>query len=434
MVGGALRDHLLGIESRDIDLVIDRDPKEVLRGKAFPLDEERGIYRLLWQNLTIDVSKMQGKSIEEDLLRRDYTVNALAYDIKGQRIIDPTGGLRDLKDRLLKPVSQKNLKEDPIRLLRGIRLWLHLPLKMAKKTERAISELSPLLQKSAPERIKDELAKIISHPVSHKAILLANRLKLLDKIFPEIAPCTGLFQGKFRGCDLKEHLIYCYQCAERIINFMQFFFPEEPVQKAVIREAEKGIRTANLIKIAALLHDIGKPETFRIQNDEYTFWGHDRLGGEMAKEAMERLKFSSKSVRLVSDMVANHMRLHLLARTGEITPRAKGRFFRNLKESAIPTVILSLADSWASSGDAGFFYLLRYARQMIDFYLEMLKEEKLQKPLLSGYEVMDILKIGPGPMVGRVLKSLLEEQTEGKIRTKEEAVKYVLEVFGNGQG
>ena len=432
IVGGTVRDHLLGLKCTDIDVVIDRDPKEVLEGRFFPLDQERGIYRLLYEELTVDVSRMQGETITEDLKRRDYTINAIGYNPKEGRLIDPTGGIEDLKSGILRMVSEVNLQRDPVRLMRGVRLWLHLPVRLHRETVRAMARNAHLVRLSAPERIKEELSKVVSHPLSFKAVQLMKRTGLLQEIFAPLKKCTGLFQGKFYGCDLLEHLVYCYGCAERLTSFVHHFMPYEEVKEALDKETEKGIKKKHLLKIAALLHDVGKPQTFKIRDDEYTFWGHDREGASMAKEAMEALRFSSKSSETVARLVENHMRLHLLARAGEITPKAKGRFFRKLGEDGVLTVLLSLADSLSSSGDLGFFYLMPYAEEMVEFYREMLKESKLQRPLLSGYEVMEILGIEPSPLVGKVLNHLLEAQTEGIIKSKEEAIKFVREVYGDG--
>ncbi len=433
IVGGALRDRALGVSSMDIDVVVDRDPKGLLPG-MFPLDEERGIYRLIHGKLTVDVCRMQGETIEEDLAKRDFTVNAVALDLKANRLIDPLGGLRDAEEGILRATSKQNLKADPARLIRAVRLWLYLPLRMEAKTARYIKDLAPKLRECAPERVKEELVKILAHPVSRRAILQMERLRLLDVMFPEVEACTGLFQGKFFGADLKGHLIYTYFFCEVILNHKKALFPWQEVLSPLNKEAESGVKYEQLLKLSALLHDIGKPETFVIRDDEYTFWGHDKLGAQKALGAMKRLKFSSKSSKVVKTLVENHMRLHLLARAQEITQKAKGRFFRQLKEEGVLTVMLSLADSMASSGNTGFFYLLPYARQMLEFYVSFLKESNLKKPLLSGYEVMDILKIKPGPQVGAVLNALLEAQTEGRVKDKRQAVEFVREVFKDGAG
>ncbi len=434
VVGGALRDEALGIKVKDVDVVIHEDPSKVLDAGFFPLDQERGIYRCLWEGMTIDVARMQGESIEDDLKRRDYTINAVAYELNLKKFIDPLGGLKDAELGILRAVSEDNIKDDPVRILRGIRLWLWLPLKMEEKTRHMLKSNANLLRLTAPERIKEEIVKITAHPLSHKAVFEMERLGIIDEIFPELARSRGLFQGKFYGVDLKGHLLFTYRCCEHLINHIKYFFPEEELNAPLKQETEKGVEKRQILKLSALLHDVAKPHTFKIRNDQYTFWGHDKLGAEIAENALKRLKFSSKSAKLVRTLVENHMRLHLLARAGEISQKAKGRFFRHLKEDGVLTVYLSLSDSLSSSGHLGFFYLLRYAEEMLAFYLDFIKEEKLQKPLLSGYDVMDILNIKPGPMVGKVLSELLEAQTEGRVKTKEEAIKFVKEVFRDGKG
>lgn len=437
IVGGTVRDFLLRRKTHDIDIVTEEDPSKLLKGFSFfPLDEERKIFRCIHDNLTIDVARMQGKTIEEDLLRRDFTVNAVAYDIKKGVFIDPSGGIEDLQEGILKAVSVKNLEEDPIRLLRAVRLWLYYPFRIHPETQKAIKELSPLIEKAAGERVKDELFKIIAHPISYKAIRLLCELELLERIIPELSAGKGLFQGKFCGSDLLSHLLCTYRASEILLHYLNYFFNAHPKIREIINaEIETGIKIREILKFSALLHDIAKPQTFVIRDDEYTFWGHDKEGGKRAKLIAKRLKLSNKSAKVLGTLVENHMRLHLLARGGEITDKAKGRFFRQLKETGVVTIILSLSDSLASSGELGFFYLLPFARQMIDFYFnKFLKEEDFQKPLLSGYEIMAILNIKPGPLVGKIIKALLDAQAEGRIKRKNEAIRFLKEEFENGEG
>ncbi len=437
IVGGTVRDFLLKRKTHDIDIVTEEDPENLIEDLPFfPLDEERKIFRCVYPHLAIDIAKIQGESIEEDLRRRDFTVNAIAYDVRKERFIDPLNGIDDLKKGILKAVSLENLQEDPVRLIRAVRLWLYYPFKLFIETKKAISQFSYLIKKIPGERIKEELFKIISYPLSYKAIKLLYELNLLENIIPELSQCKGLFQGKFCGSDLLGHLLCTYKASETIIHFLGYLFNEYPQMREIMEtETEAGIKIETILKLSALLHDIAKPQTFTIREDEYTFWGHDKEGAKKTQIIAKRLKLSNKSSKVLKILVENHMRLHLLARTGEITDKAKGRFFRQLKETGVIAVILSLSDSLASSGDLGFFYLLPFAREMVDFYFnKFLKKENLQKPLLSGYDIMDILNIKPGPKVGKIIKALLDAQAEGKIKTKEEAISFIKEEFGHGKG
>ncbi len=434
IVGGAVRDYLLKRETHDIDVVVDRDPQELLKYRHFiVLDEDFGIYRVIQGRYIVDVCKMQGPSIEDDLKKRDFTINAIAYDIKKGELIDPLGGLEDINSKTLRMISEENLKSDPIRLIRAFRFWLNLKLKFERETFRKICENRTLINNVAKERIKEELIKIINNRHSYRAINLLNKACLLREIITELRDTEELESGKFYGTTLLEHLIYSYLFAEELVNNLEKLLPDEIVS-ALDEETETGLTKKTLIKLGALFHDIGKPKTFMIRDNLYTFWGHDKIGSKITRNILKNLKFSSKTSKFVATLVENHMRLHLLARAGFITERAKGRFFRELGLDGIAVIIVSLADSLASSGKNGFNYLLPYAREMIDFYLRLQKESELQKPLLNGYEIMELLGLKPGPKVGEIIRRLLDAQTEGLIKSKEEAIRFLMEVEGNGKG
>ena len=436
-VGGTVRDYLLNKKTKDIDIVTEEDPEELLKDvNFFPLDKERKIFRIVYKDYIIDVAKLQGNSIIKDLKRRDFTVNAIAYDIKQKKIMDPLNGSEDLRKGLLKAVSFENLKEDPIRILRAVRFWLFYPFRLEKKTKSYLSKAADHITKTAGERLKEELFKIMAHPISYKGIHLMYELKILDYIIPEFPKCRGLFQGKFLGVDLAEHLIYTYKSAEVLLKFVHYFWGDfENILSIINSATESNIEKKQILKFSALLHDIAKPKTFLIRNNEYTFWGHDKEGALIAEQVAERLKLSNKTKKSLASLVSNHMRLHLLARAGEITDKAKGRFFRQLGEDGVMTVLLSLADTLASSGEAGFYYIFPFAYELIEFYFNSyLKKEFYEKPILSGYEIMDILNIKPGPQVGKIIRMLLDAQAEGKVKTKEEAIRFIKEEMENGKG
>lgn len=434
IVGGTVRDFLTGRDTKDIDIVVKTDPIRLIEGKKFiVLDEVLNIYRIIEGNLTIDISKMQGGNIEEDLSRRDFTINAIAYDPKKEKFIDPFNGIDDLNRRILRVVKPENLVEDPVRLIRAFRFWLLYKLRFEKETYKEIERRADLISSVAMERVKEELVKIVNYKNSARAIFLLYKSGILTSLISELKKAQEFENGKLYGSNLLEHLIYTYMFAERLVNRIKELLPEEIVE-ALKEETEAGLTKLNLIKLGAFFHDIAKPVTFAVKNGTYTFWGHDKIGAKITKETLKTLKFSSKTAGFVSRLVENHMRLHLLARTGEITDRAKGRFFRELGIDGIAVIIVSLADSLASSGFSGYSYLLPFAKEMIDFYMKLLKKMELRKPLLNGHEVMEILNIGPGPIVGEILKRLLDAQTEGVVRDKEEAKRFILEEFGNGQG
>jgi len=436
LVGGFVRDLLLKRHTFDIDILTFDDPEKLLKRagfKYFVLDEERKIYRAISGKYRIDICAPRAKTLKEDLQERDFTINAMAWPLWGKgKLIDPWGGYEDLNAKIIRLVSPWAIESDPLRILRAFRLSLTLGFRISTDTLYMCKKAASLITKVAPERIKEEICLILSHPMSFKAFCEMKRYRILDVLFPEIAVARGMPHGKWKGIDLSDHFIYTLQSLEEIILALYALLPSyhEKLKELLELKVEGDYTYLCLLKLAALIHDIGKPKTMVERENEITFWGHDKQGGEMVKEIAQRLALGKKASAVLEKLVAHHMWLHLLARVGEITTKAKGRFFRKLSREGVLLILLSLSDSLSSSGQRGFFYLFPYAQELMNFYYEIyLKEESMQKPLLDGNEIMKLLSIGPGPDVGKALASLLDAQMAGEVKTKEEAKEYIKRIF-----
>lgn len=436
LVGGFIRDTLLGRCSHDLDLLVFDDPKELLKRVGIPffaLDKERKIYRSLWKEYRIDLSAPRRETLEGDLLERDFTINAMAYPLRGkERIIDPWRGLEDLRNRVVRVVAPWALESDPLRILRAFRLSQTLGFKISADTVEYCEKGASLLNKVAKERIGEEMALLLAHPFSFRAFYEMKRWKILEVLLPEMCKGRGILHGKWRGADLEGHLLYTLKSLEEMIAVLSFLFPLRfaDLRGLLMSRAEGEHTYLTLLKLSALVHDIGKPRTMLQRGDDVTFWGHDKEGSKMAKEIAERVALGRKATAILERLVAHHMWLHLLARGGEISRKAQGRFFRRLGREGVLLVLLSLSDSLASSGQYGFFHLLPFARELLTFYYSVyLKEESMQKPILDGEEVMRLLYIKPGPKVGEVLSALLDAQMAGEVKTRGEAIEYVKRRF-----
>ncbi len=434
LVGGFLRDLLLGRASYDMDFLYLGDPLEILGDMDrpfFPLDVPRGIYRMMWGRYQVDVAAPRALSLEEDLRERDFTVNAMAYSLTRKELLDPWGGVEDLEARRLRAVTPWAFREDPLRVLRAFRISSHLSFTATQDTLELAARAAPLLSQVAKERIKEEFSLILAHPRSAEVFKSMAREGILGVIYPEVEEGRGILQGKWLGTDLKGHLLGTLYSLERIIPFLQDFFPSyhSSLRTVLAEEVEGGYSRLKVLKLAALLHDIGKPSTMAKRGEDLTFWGHDRKGGERVRSLGGRLGLGVRASALLASLVSHHMWLHLLARQGEVTSRARGRFFRRLGKEGVVVILLSLADALASSGEWGFYLLLPLAREMLEFYYSrFLVDERLRRPLLSGYEVMELLSLEPGPEVGELLRALVEAQSEGKVTSKEEARKFLEEL------
>jgi len=431
LVGGFLRDLLLSRDSKDLDLLYFGDPRILLEGLPrswFPLDPSRGIFRAIWDEYQVDIAAPRAQELEEDLKERDFTVNAMAFSLSQNSLIDPWGGREDLKNKRLRVLTPWAFREDPLRVLRTFRLALQLGFSPTYDTLDLAERWAGLLVNVASERIRDEISLILAHPQSSKAFLAMGSLGILGVLLPEVEKGQGILQGKWGGIDLKGHLLASLWALERLLPFLESFFPHyAPKLRGLLgEEVEGGVSKEKVLKLASLIHDIGKPSTMVKRPEGLTFWGHDREGGEQAKEIGKRLGFGTRASDLLALLVEHHMWIHLLARQELVTKRAKGRFFRHLGKKGLLVGLLSLADALASSGERGFFYLLPHVRDMFSFYYDtFLSDTKLQRPLLDGREVMKILGLSPGPMVGQALRALLEAQAEGKVNNRKEAVAFV---------
>jgi len=439
LVGGFLRDLLLGRESHDIDLLYMGNPLEILENMDrpfFPLDVPRGIYRMMWGEYQVDVAAPKASSLEEDLRERDFTVNAMAYSLAGKELLDPWGGMEDLEARRLRAVTPWAFREDPLRVLRAFRISLQLSFTPTQDTLELATRVAPLLSQVAKERIKEEFSLILAHPHSVEVFKAMARRGVLGVLFPEVEEGKGILQGKWLGTDLRGHLLGTLYSLERILPYLRDFFPlhSSSIKDLLVEEVEGGYSRLKVLKLAAFLHDIGKPSTMVRRGNDLTFWGHDREGGERVRTLGERLGLGTRASGLLAILVSHHMWLHLLARQEKVTSRAKGRFFRRLGRDGGAVILLSLADALASSGEVGFYLLLPLAKEMMDFYYSrFLVDRRLQRPLLSGHEVMEILSLKPGPQVGEVLKALVEAQSEGRVTNLEEAREFLLGLKVRGQ-
>jgi len=409
LVGGAARDLLRGRVPRDYDWAAP-DPEgaagrlaDLLGGSAFALDRGRGYFR-------VSVAEGEGKAAEqhdlvplpadllEDLRRRDFTVNALALHPDG-RVSDPTGGRRDLKARRLRLVSEANLVADPLRLLRAARLSITLEFSLEEDTREAVVRLARAgLPLPAQERIRDELHALLLHPQAARGVQLLETLGLLELYLPELREGLGLTQGGFHHLDVFWHGIEAlHQLIRRFPN------------------ASLGLRWA------ALLHDLGKPRTASLDGGRLHFYGHDKVGAELARQVLERLRESQELVSEVAALVGAHM-LPLPA-----TEREARRFVHR-RRALLPELLgLMLADREAARGPSSSPGSRLAYQQGIDRVLVALEDQPAAPaPLLGGQEVMALLNLSPGPEVGRMVRALAEARSLGDVQTEGEARDWLL--------
>ncbi|EKD91502.1 MAG: hypothetical protein ACD_30C00003G0013 [uncultured bacterium] len=429
IVGGAVRDLLMGREVKDWDFTTDAKPEEIL--KVIPegfynnkfgtvgisarstsevnQDENlahtsevsgAGLYEITTMRHEgdytdhrhpVDVSWTD--KIEEDLARRDFTVNAIALG-KENKLVDPFEGQNDLEEKIIKAVGdpEKRFKEDALRLIRAIRFAAQLNFKIEDKTFAAIKENSSLIQKISWERIRDEFFKILSSENPYEGVLKLREVGLLQIILPELEDCFGIVQEGPKHDRV-------YDIGEHSLLSLKFCSSKDP-----------------LVRFACLIHDIGKVDTVKIAKDgNVTFYGHDVVGGNLAKKVGERLKLSKKEIEKLYRLV----RWHLFSVDENQTDSAIRRFIKNVGLENIDDMMdLRVGDRLGGGTEKAVSWRMEKYKERIKQVLH--KPFSISDLKVNGTDVMEILKIKPGPKVGEVLNKLFQEVLEDASKNNRE--------------
>lgn len=410
IVGGAVRDILMGREVHDWDFTTDATPDHIL--KIFPdgfNNNQFGTVGLSTPDGILEITTMRKegnysdsrhpdevawtKNIEEDLARRDFTINAMAMD-QDHKIVDPFDGQSDLKNNLIKSVGdpQKRFQEDALRLMRAIRFATQLQFIIGPETFKAIQENADLIQNISWERIRDELFKILATDFPYEGVILLRTSGLLKFILPEIERCFGIVQEgpkHDRVYDIGEHsLLSLKECPSK-----------DPV-----------------VRFATLIHDVGKPDTMNVQeNNNVTFYGHDVVGGRVAKQICDRLKFSNKQTEKVVTLV----RFHMFTLDEHQTDSAIRRFITNISiENVDDMMALRVGDRLGGGTQKAVSWRMEEFRKRIDQVME--KPFSVKDLKVNGQDVMEILKIKPSRKVGEVLNQLFSEVQEDDTKNNRE--------------
>ena len=474
LVGGAVRDAALGRAFSDLDLAVPPSPDferraaklaKALDAALFPLDEENRVFRLTGRGpepLQIDIAPFQGAGLGADLRRRDFTVNAMAlklepgtplkasaktgaFSLKLDRkaVTDPCGGLKDAAARRLRPCSPGVFREDPLRLLRAFRLASELGFSLPPALLKAVKAEAALITGSAPERIREELLRLLENPLSHAWLALLHKAGLLCAVFPELAPlekCAVVYYG--RGGALKHTFLVVERMDELCAN-MPAWLPGH-------KKIRERLPEPRLLKLAALLHDVAKPPKAAMIDGRLRFFGHEEFGAVMAEKIMERLRFSRDEIRLVAKIIGMHLRPGNLASNDFISDRAMFRFFRSAGEHTLALLALSWADhsSYVSAAQLqklrpkledepaplppGTAYnspkkTLRFIQALHLLIRVFLKKDPNRSAarLADGRDVIKILGIPEGPKVGEILERLRLLQFEGRVKTRDQALKAI---------
>lgn len=443
LVGGAVRNLVLCRPfGFDYDIVLDGAIKEAanflaerFKGSPFLLDKESGSYRVTIKRdngiLKIDISTYNGKDILEDLSNRDFAINAMAVDIaalfteKKTPLIDIFNGQRDAKNktiRMIQPPHSTIFDDDPLRLLRALRLSAQYGLVIDKETERCIKERAGLLTNSSWERIRDEFFLIL---VCAESVNYTKRLyefSLLREIIPEIKAWENLAEY-----NLLSHAFKTLEQGEKLYNNLKVFVPEFADDIDIFFQTPIGaVSKKGLFKLALFIHDAGKPATMKREGERIRFIGHEVEGETIVRKIARRLKLSRAAAAFIARLVRNHHRVFNLASLQKVTDRSMAHLFRATGgDDGIALALLSLADARATRNEDDP-ELAIFVKKLIKFYYKTYTISK-PRPILNGNEVMEIFGVSEGIMVGRILRKLAEAEGEGIIKNKRGAVKFIKE-------
>lgn len=412
IVGGCVRDFLLGKEPQDWDVTTNAKPEEIQKvfpdsfyennfltvtvrtGSAKIPEIEITTYRLeaKYSDKRHPDQVKYAKTLEDDLSRRDFTINAFAMGAD-KKIIDLFDGKKDLKDKIIRTVGnpKERFGEDALRMLRAVRFATALNFKIEEKTAKAIKENSIWLEAISQERIRDEFLKIIMADKAAEGIELLRELGLLKYIVPELLDNYGVPQNK-------HHIYDCYQHAVKSLEYT----------------AKKNFNI--YVRLAALLHDIGKPKTKTGEGENATFYNHEIVGAKITFQILNRLKFSKKDIEKITKLVRFHLFYY---NVGEVTESSIRRLVKNVGPENMEELLqVRMADRIGSGVPKAEPYKLRHLKYLIDKVSQDPISAKMLK--INGKDIMNILKIEPGPKVGQILDVLLGYVLDDPKKNKKE--------------
>jgi len=427
LVGGCTRDLFLGKTPKDWDLTTNAHPEDIqtlfpehyfnndfgtVGIKTASDDETLKIIEVTPYRTEGTYSDARrpdqvtfGASLKEDLERRDFTINALAYRVSTQELVDEFDGLADLKAKRLQTVGNPDdrLTEDALRMLRAVRLAAELDFMIESQTMAAIARHSQEIKRISVERVAAEFLRVIASPTPMQGMMFLDKLGLLEHFIPEFIPSIGCEQGGIHAYDVWEHLLRSLQAA-----------------------ADKDFSLE--MRLAALFHDIGKPKTRRTggKNKKYSFFGHEVVGARMTKEILERLKLPKELIENVVSLVRWHM---FFSDPEEITLSAVRRTITRIGEANMENLLnLRICDRVGTGRPKEQPFRFRKYKAMVDEALRDPISVKMLK--INGDKIMDITGEKPGRKLGYVLHALLEEALEdAALNTTEYMEKRALELL-----
>jgi poly(A) polymerase len=475
LVGGAVRDMLRNRLSHDLDFALPSNGIALARGVAnkldadfMILDAERDTGRVIvtesdGARTYLDFATYRnGSTLEADLRARDFTMNAIAYDIHAGTIIDPLNGATDLRAKIIRTCSPTALQDDPVRILRAIRQAAAFDFKIEIETRKAMKSAAELLPNISPERQRDEVFKILEGPKPDSSMRALEMLGVFPYLMPELSAMKGVTQSLPHIYDVWEHTLSVLKHLEGILTALRIGYSAEETNDmftglltlrlgryreqfaahfAESLNADRSVRSA--LFFAALYHDVQKPATRTVDEDgRIRFFDHENHGADVAEQRGRAFNLSNDEVERIKNIILHHMRFHFFTSRiehdqQEPSRKAIYRYFRDAGEAGVDLVLLGLADlrgiydhtltqeTWVAALDV--------ARILLENYWEK-REQTIAPPrLLDGNDLMRELELKPGRIIGQLLESIREGQAIGKIETREQALELAREELSKSE-
>lgn len=443
LVGGCLRDQLLGLPIKDVDIAVTVGAETLARGladrlgaAAYATSEAFGTWRVVLGNGHVDVARLRpahagaepADPLTTDLLARDFTFNAMARPLAGGDLIDPLGGADDLRAGCLRLCARRALDDDPLRVVRAARFGRALLLTPDAEALAAATAAAPSLRLVSGERVRDELSALLASRGADAALRDLAAWGALAVVLPEVDALRGIEQTPYHHLDAFEHTL-------EALTYVRGVVEQLGGAGHLAAPAEAGLPGASpLVPVswAVLLHDIGKPAARAVSEDgRLIFWYHDEIGASQIDAIAERLRLSARFSAYLRTLVRQHLRLGFLVREQPLTRRALSRYRRAVSPWVFESVVVSLCDRLATRGEkTSPLAMARHYRVARSVWTAVNKSPLPR--LVTGEEVMDLLSVREGPIVGSALEALEEEVEVGEVTSAEEAREF-LRAWWEGQ-
>ncbi len=462
LVGGAVRDLILSKKIKDLDFVIvgvervipiARRIADTLSASVYPMDKERDIARIIIHaeqetRIFLDFAALRGENIEQDLAGRDFTINAIAIDTANvDHLIDPLQGLKDAHQKILRVCSSESLSNDPVRVLRAVRLAIQLDFRIATETIQLMKQAISSLGGVSPERLRDEIFRLLDNKHVDATLRILENLGILPYIFPETSALMDLHQSSPHTLDVWDHTLSVLQKMEQVLFILGVDANLEEAGNIVSSwislnlgryrkkfsdhfskeiSPERSIRS--LLFMAAIYHDAGKAHTQSIDaQGQIHFYQHEQISRKQIMQRARFLRLSSQEINRLATVVENHLRPLLLNRSSQIpTKRAIYKFWRDLGDAGVDVCLLSVADLLGTYGPNLSSEILTShlttVRTLLDAWWEQRQVMVSPPSLIRGGQIISELGLEEGPTIGKIIEAIRLAQVEGKVTTYNQAL------------